>query len=137
MGRNDERPGKERVAQFQTRTVECEVVSIDDYLRDVQDVSLVKCDIEGADLFAMRGARKLLERHRPTVIIEITPWYLEGFGQKVTDVTEFFDALGYRCYRYVDAQLRPATADIIEEDNWVFIHPSRAARFAQMLPASG
>lgn len=135
MGRNDDRAGKERVAQFATKVVECDVVALDERIGDVQDLALIKCDIEGADLFAMRGSRKLLEKHHPTVIIEITPWYLEGFGITVSDVTSFFDGLGYRCYRYVGGKLIAATADVIEEDNWVFIHPSRRDRFAQLLPA--
>jgi FkbM family methyltransferase len=135
MGRNDEREGNDRVQSFRTKTIECDVVSLDEHLAGVDRVALVKCDIEGADLFAMRGARGLLEKHHPTVIIEITPWYLEGFGLTVADVTQFFGGLGYRCYRYVDGTLIASNEDSIEEDNWVFVHPSRRDRFARILPA--
>lgn len=135
MGRNDDRPGKEKKANWKTKNVECEVVAIDEFLPDVKDLALVKCDIEGADLFAMRGMRKTLEKHHPTVIIEITPWYLEGFGLKVEDITGFFGELGYRCYRYENRRLHPVTASEIVEDNWIFIHPSRRDRFAAMLPS--
>lgn len=153
MGRNDDRPGKEKYAQFETREVVCDVVALDDFLSAESNggaVSLIKCDIEGADLFAMRGARKTLEKHHPTVIIEITPWYLEGFGLKVEDLTRFFDELGYRCYRYDNGspvgsykkhasdpsrrRLIPTRAEDVYEDNWVFIHPERAARFGDLLP---
>ena len=133
MGRNDERPGKEKKANWATKQVDCEVVAIDEYLPDVRDVALVKCDIEGADLFAMRGMRKTLERHKPTVIIEITPWYLEGFGLAVRDVTGFFEELGYGCYRYADRRLTRVTPEEIVEDNWVFVHPSRRDRLAALL----
>jgi FkbM family methyltransferase len=133
MGRNDERHGKDRMANYATKVVECEVVTLDERLAGVKNVSVIKCDIEGADLFAMRGARKLLEEQHPTVIIEITPWYLEGFGLEVSDVTTFFDELGYRCYRYVQGKLWPASAETIEEDNWVFVHPSRNDRYAALI----
>lgn len=132
MGRNDDRPGNDRVAGFATKEIECDVVALDERLAGVANVSLIKCDIEGADLFAMRGARGILEKHHPTVIIEITPWYLEGFGLKVTDVTSYFESLGYRCYRYVNDKLVPATSDVIEEDNWIFVHPSRRERFTTL-----
>jgi FkbM family methyltransferase len=151
MGRNDDRPGKERHAKYKTKDVVCDVVTLDEYLADARDVSFIKCDIEGADLYAMRGARKMLEKHHPTVVIEITPWYLEGFGLKVEDVTGFFESLGYRCYRYDNGtpygkyvrqtdpnakrRLVPALAKDIVEDNWIFIHPSRRDRFASLLPA--
>ena len=152
MGRNDDRPGKEKHAKYETREVVCDVVTLDEVLRDAHDVALLKCDIEGADLFAMRGARATLEKHHPTIIIEITPWYLEGFGIQVSDVTRFFDELGYRCYRYdngspvgsykkhasetAQRKLIPTRAEDIYEDNWIFIHPSRVARFAGLLPAT-
>jgi FkbM family methyltransferase len=150
MGRNDERPGKEKHASYATRPISCEVVTIDEYLGLARDVSLIKCDIEGADLYAMRGARETLEQHKPTVIIEITPWYLEGFGLEVKDVTGFFDSLGYQCFRYDNGtpqgvnvrpttsggvrRLIPTSAEEIVEDNWVFIHPARRDRFASLMP---
>lgn len=149
MGRNDDRAGKGEHANYATKEVECEVVALDEFLAGAKDVALVKCDIEGADLFAMRGAKKLLERHHPTVIIEITPWYLEGFGISVKDVTGFFESLGYECYRYDNGspvgsykkhdthpsrrRLVATKAEEIYEDNWVFIHPERKDRFAALL----
>lgn len=137
MGRNDDRSGKERYADWKTRKVDCEVVVIDDYLPNLNEVALIKCDIEGADLYAMRGAKRTLEKHRPTVIIEITPWFLEGFGLRVADVTRFFFDLGYALYRYESGKLHPAATEDIVEDNWIFIHPSRRERFARILPSEG
>jgi FkbM family methyltransferase len=134
MGRYDERPGKEGKANFATRQLECDIVAIDDYLYDLSDVALVKCDIEGADLFAMRGMKGILETHKPTVIIEIGPWYLDGFGIAVEDITRFFGGLAYAGYRYDDGRLfRVEAADIVKERNWVFLHPSRRERFGDLL----
>jgi FkbM family methyltransferase len=134
MGRNDDRTGKERYATGKSKVVDCEVVTLDDFLPAPGDVAFIKCDIEGADLFAMRGARRVLERSHPSVIIEITPWFLEGFGLSVSDVTGFFAELGYRLYRYEGKRLHEATAADVVEDNWVFIHPTRHERFAHILP---
>jgi len=135
MGRNDDRSGKTTYANFATKSVDCEVVALDDFFPTNRDITLIKCDIEGADLFAMRGARRILETQHPTVIIEIVPWYLEGFGLTVPDMTNFFFDLGYRLYRYQDGKLRPSSTEDVVEDNWIFIHPSRRDRFASILPA--
>ena len=138
MGRNDDRTGKEKYTSGASKQVDCEVIALDEFLGSQSrsgEVTLLKCDIEGADLFAMRGARKLLEKDRPTVIIEITPWFLEGFGLSVADVTSFFSGLGYRLYRYEGKRLVPAADEDIVEDNWIFVHPSRRQRFARILPS--
>jgi FkbM family methyltransferase len=135
-GRNDARPGKEKHARFdKTKEVECEVVAIDDFLPNIERLSLLKCDIEGADLYALRGATKTLKKHKPVVIVEITPWFLEGFGLSVADVVGFFDELGYRCYRYDDGgRLLPTPTDAIVEDNWVFVHPDNDSRVRALFP---
>jgi FkbM family methyltransferase len=136
-GRKDQRPGKDVHASFEkTKSIECEVITLDEFLPEIEHLSLLKCDIEGADLFAMRGARRLLEKHKPVVVIEITPWFLEGFGLAVSDVYGFFEALGYRCYRYDEGgRLIPTPASRIVEDNWVFVHPENAGRVQGILPA--
>ena len=56
-----------------TKKIECDVVTLDEHLGHIERLALIKCDIEGADLFAMRGARRLIEKHKPVVITEITP----------------------------------------------------------------
>ena len=95
-GRRNERNGKEKHFRFEkTKTVPCEVVRIDDALPDLKNVSLIKCDIEGADLLALRGAKKTIERNHPVVICEINPWFMQGFGLKVENlVEEFFGPRG-------------------------------------------
>jgi FkbM family methyltransferase len=138
MGRNDERSGKEKHFRFnRTTSARCRVVTIDEQLDEIERLQLIKCDIEGADLFAMRGARRTLERHKPLVVFEINPWFLEGFGLKVTDVTGFFGGLGYDCFHYDDeGLLRPTSAERIYEDNWVFVHPENASRVASIMAGS-
>lgn len=135
-GRNNEREGRERHARFQaTRKVECDVIRIDDYVPNAAPVTLVKSDIEGADLFALRGARSTIERHHPTVICEINPWFLDGFGILLEELLGFFAERDYALYSYQDQRrkLVPWTAAEVVEDNYVFVHQSRMNRFRQLL----
>jgi hypothetical protein len=110
----------------------CEVVALDDVVPVDAEVSLIKCDIEGAELPAFRGARRTIASHLPTVICEINPWFLDGFGIPLGDLTGFFAAAGYSLYSYDDRNrsLRPVTDDRqVAEDNYLFIHPERLERF--------
>ena len=136
MRRDDARPGKEEHLPYgKTRTIRCPVVRLDDELADADRISLLKCDIEGADLFAMRGAKALLERHKPVVVIEVDSWYLQGFGLTVKDLTDFFGGLGYRSYRYDGSSLAPTGTTEDDENNWVFVHPANSERLAAIMPS--
>jgi FkbM family methyltransferase len=137
-GRRDNRAGKETQVRWAgTREVVCEVVMLDDFLPDLDDLSLIKCDVEGAELFAFRGAKELISKHLPTVICEINPWFLEGFGVQLEELTAFFFDQGYGLYHYRTengrAGLYPVKVAEVVEDNYVFIHPGRLERFASLL----
>jgi FkbM family methyltransferase len=130
-GRDDDRAGREQHARWTTtREVRCAVVAIDDVIGDA-DVSFAKLDIEGAELRALQGARRLLERCHPTLVLEINPWFLEGFGLQAEDLTGFLTGLGYELFSYVPGpapRLDPALAAEIVEANYVAVHPSRRAQ---------
>jgi FkbM family methyltransferase len=139
-GRHDDRDGKEKQVRWTgTTEVTCEVVSLDEFLPEVGDLSLIKCDIEGAELLAFRGARQMIANNLPSVICEINPWFLEGFGIRLEDLTGFFFDLGFRLYHYRSqngrSALFPVAVEDVVEDNYVFIHPQRISRFAPILAA--
>jgi FkbM family methyltransferase len=131
--RCDERRGKEKHAPWpHSRDVTCEVVRLDDFLPHLPDLSFLKCDIEGAELFAFRGAEQTIDRYFPTVLCEINPWFLDGFGIPLAELTDFFFRKDYRLYHYDEGARRlEEMTDLakIIEDNYVFIHPRRAALF--------
>lgn len=137
-GRNDDREGREgQVRWTATREVTGEVVAIDEFLPQLDNLSLIKADIEGAEMFAFRGAAKTIDRHLPTVICEINPWYLGGFNIRLDELTGFFFDRGYELYQYRTDEgrprLHPTDAKDVIEDNYVFVHPSRKERFAALL----
>ena len=71
-------------APADTRTgdrVEVAVTTLDDLAGDLLErTSLVKLDVEGAELRALEGAHRLLERARPDFIVELEPDHLERQG---------------------------------------------------------
>jgi FkbM family methyltransferase len=128
--RNDEHEGKENQVRWQgTKDVECEIVCVDDFLPNLPNLSLIKADVEGAELFAFQGAAKHIELQLPTVICEINPWFLEGFGVKLENLTDFFFEKGYKMFFYKEKMLIEVKLEDIVEDNYIFIHPSKFSKF--------
>lgn len=133
--RDDAHPGRaEQVRWTEAAAVAADVVMLDDVIPGGREVSLIKCDVEGAELLALRGAAQIIRRDQPTVICEINPWFLEGFGIGLGDLLGFFADQGYGCYRYDGARLTPVVSDDqIVEDNYVFVHPRRRSRLSGLL----
>jgi FkbM family methyltransferase len=133
-GRKEDRPGKETQVRWkQTREVSAEVIRLDDFLPPLADLTFIKADVEGAELFAFRGAQETLAKYLPTVLCEINPWYLEGFGATVHDLVTFFFDKGYKLYHYENQKLTTVPESAVVEDNYVFVHPSRAHRLKSVI----
>jgi FkbM family methyltransferase len=58
-------------------------------------VSLIKIDVQGAELKVLRGAAGLLERDRPVLFVEIDPAALASMGDSVMALDAYLSALGY------------------------------------------
>lgn len=78
---------------------ECRFLSVDAFLRDRGDLAanFWKVDVEGAELFVLRGASEhLAAGHRPLIVAEVyAPWE-RRFGYGPWDFLAPLAALGYR-----------------------------------------
>jgi FkbM family methyltransferase len=114
----------------------CEVVALDEFLPPMRELSFIKCDIEGAELFAFRGGQMTISRHHPTVLCEINRDFLQGFDIRLEELVSFFLDQGYRLFRY-DAGARQlfgtGTLHDVADGNYLLIHDLRSHRFASLL----
>jgi FkbM family methyltransferase len=84
-------------------------ITIDSYARQngFDRVDLIMLDIEGGELPALRGARRLLERAEgaPNIVFEIHRAYTDwSHGLSKTDICAFLIGLGYRVFAIRDYQ---------------------------------
>ncbi|GLP98264.1 hypothetical protein GCM10007891_01180 [Methylophaga thalassica] len=78
-------------------TVEIDVdVSTIDTLIDDRNVDVIKIDIEGAELGALKGGVKLINKLHPTIMFESAPGEVLGYTKK--QMWEFFDSIGYKIF---------------------------------------
>lgn len=57
---------------------------------------LLKCDVEGAELLVLRGARGLLQRYAPHLLLSVHPSVLAEYGCSVSDIRNALSAQSYR-----------------------------------------
>ena len=68
------------------------VVTLDTELANTP-VALMKIDCEGYELKILQGAREVLRRDRPVLLIEVHPQFLPQFGGSVRQVVEFLSPM--------------------------------------------
>ncbi len=71
---------------------------LDEALPEGYVPSLVKIDVEGAELLVMRGAVETLARHRPFVIFEHGVGGADLYGSKPGEVWDLLDGAGLRIF---------------------------------------
>jgi FkbM family methyltransferase len=74
-----------------------EMIKLDDYVsqKRITRIDFVKCDIEGAELLALKGFSKTLRKLKPALFLEMyTPW-MEAFNYTPNELIRFVQSLGY------------------------------------------
>jgi FkbM family methyltransferase len=104
---------------------EVKSMTLDELLSELTDpVDAIKCDVEGAELAVLRGARATIERFHPTILIEIDPRWAERYGNSASDVFGFLTGRGYSYQRFVDDELVPSSGsidtDVGQSSNFLF-----------------
>jgi len=56
---------------------------------------IIKCDVEGAELLVLQGARNLLRQVAPVLSLSVHPPALRNYGHSKLDVEIFLQRLGY------------------------------------------
>ena len=56
----------------------------------------IKIDVEGYEAHVLRGMQAILQLHRPTVLAEIHPKFMEKFGESSEGIDTFMERLGYK-----------------------------------------
>lgn len=95
-----QRRAQEDEEQGESVAVSCEMTTLDTELADASGVALLKLDIEGAELLALRGGAELLARERPAIVCEVDAEFLQGFDQEPGDLVGFLAQWDYEPHRY-------------------------------------
>jgi FkbM family methyltransferase len=68
-------------------------IKLDDY--NLDNISLIKMDVQGFEPFVLDGATETIKRNRPLILIEIEDEHLTLYNKSITDIIYFFVGLSY------------------------------------------
>lgn len=66
---------------------------LDEY--HLNNIGLIKIDVEGHEMEVLKGALRTIRNDMPTLLVEIEARHT---GNKITDPVDFLENLGYRCF---------------------------------------
>ena len=67
-----------------------------DSLKIETPISFIKVDVQGADLFAMQGAKETILKHKPVIIFEFEQPVQKEFKTNFNDYAEFVRSINYK-----------------------------------------
>ena len=109
--------------------IKCKVDTLDDFVQDnnINKIDFIKCDIEGAELFALKGSIKTLKKHKPKLFIEMLRKWSSKFNYIPNDIILLLKNLGYKCFVIDNHYLREIliVTDETIETNYIFLHSEK------------
>ena len=107
--------GAEETARF---------MRLDDFAEKYNAVpDVMKIDVEGSELFVLRGGEKTLRENSPIIFVEILRKWCRAFGHEASDVFNLLHDMGYlgHVVRGPELEVIENITEETEDTNFVFI----------------
>ncbi|WP_319421330.1 FkbM family methyltransferase [Pleurocapsa sp. FMAR1] len=88
------------ISASQKEIINVPITTIDENCSQLNIVpNVIKIDVEGAELLVLKGAKNTIEKHQPTILIGIHPFWMPK-GQTAKDIITFFREIKYEIQDY-------------------------------------
>ena len=89
-------------SEFQQGAIEVNTISLDDYYlaQKIERLSLIKIDIEGAEVSALRGAKNLILKDKPIIAIEFNRQTALRADSSIEELQDLLISYGYKLFLF-------------------------------------
>lgn len=133
-------PGNMGMSSFQQpenysgKKEKVKVMAIDHWFKTsgLTNIDLIKLDVEGSELAALKGMNEVLQKQRPALVIEINPETLSMFSLKPFEVCNYLNQLNFDGFIITEnghlQNLHPN--EIRQTTNVLFIHHEKLISYS-------
>ncbi|MFM2360975.1 MAG: hypothetical protein RLY16_2968 [Bacteroidota bacterium] len=117
----------------------CEVKRMDDYVKaNNLTIDVIKCDVEGAELFVFEGGLQTISEQQPIIFCEMLRKWAAKFNYHPNDIIQLLATAGYQCFvnngKDQLAILKEVTPETTQT-NYFFLHPNKHQSIIQQYGA--
>ena len=82
--------------------------TVDSFVRQykVENIKLIKIDVEGSELDVLKGARITVTKYHPKIIIEINKYRLLASKVQPNEIYNTLSLMGYSCHTFINNSLK-------------------------------
>lgn len=93
----------------------------------IKRLDFIKCDIEGAELFALRGGKKTIEKYKPILFVAMLQKWSAKFNYHPNDIIRLMKKVGYHCFEINGEHLSwlSVMTDETVATNFFFLHTEK------------
>ena len=92
-------PANHKISEEQNATKSVELQTLDSITENLENVALIKIDVQGHELAVLKGGKKLLKEQSPALLIEIDNRINANLGEKIWD---YLETINYCMFRTND-----------------------------------
>lgn len=109
---------------------------MDDFiLKLTSRIDLVKCDVEGAEIYVIKGALESLTKTRPILFVEMLRKWSAKFGYHPNNTIDLLKSIGYSCYYTKNGRMVKINriGEKTKATNFYFMDPEKHAKIIRQL----
>ncbi len=112
--------------------IKCKINRLDNFITKlVTHVDFIKCDVEGAELFVIRGGLETLKKWKPVLFLEMLRKWSAKFGYHPNEIIELLNEIRYACYYRKNNKLVKIKKidEKTEATNFYFLDPDKHKKY--------
>jgi len=103
------------------------IKKLDNFIGEITDrVDFIKCDVEGAEILAVKGAIETIKKYLPVMFLEMLRKWSAKYGYHPNDIIKILEEIGYECFFVKNEKLVKIKRinEKTKATNFFFIHNS-------------
>lgn len=79
--------------------IKCRLKKLDGFINKITPrIDFIKCDVEGAEIFVVKGGLKTIKKYLPILFLEMLRKWSAKFNYHPNDIIKILKEIGYSCY---------------------------------------